>query len=207
MRYLHNDGLLVGEGTCYSVNSDLVLSATGPLGDTHVAVFVAKSHSEEHLPQERVYSLVAWPIQYVHCRGASLQDHEARDNFDRIQTAILNPPSLTSSRSYTSTISNPPRETSVKTKDLLTQESINAVSSKTCCSQNCVQPFPRAKIRAFRERMYHNSTFKHRAFMKMEVHRQVHQDSCGRKMVIVEEIPFCMRAWMHISGVPESTFY
>ena len=26
-------------------------------------------------------------------------------------------------------------------------------------------------------------------------------------MVIVEEIPVCMRAWMHISGVPESTFY
>ena len=57
---LYNDeGLLVGEGTCHSVNSDLVLGARGLLGDTHVAVFVAKSHSEEHLPQERVYSLVA----------------------------------------------------------------------------------------------------------------------------------------------------
>ena len=82
---LYNDeGLLVGEGTCHSVNSDLVLGATCPLGDTHVAMFVAKSHSEEHLPQEHVYSLVAWPIQYVHCRGASLQDHEARDNFNGI---------------------------------------------------------------------------------------------------------------------------
>ena len=70
---LYNDeGLLVGEGTCHSVNSDLVLGATGPLGDSHVAVFVAKLHSEDHLPQERVYSLVAWPIQYVHCRGANL---------------------------------------------------------------------------------------------------------------------------------------
>ena len=143
----------------------------------------------------------------MHCRGASLQDHEARDNFNRIQAAILNPPSLISSRPYVSTIRNPPRETSVKTKDLLTQESINVVSSKTCCSQNCVQPFPRAKIRAFRERMYHNSTFKHRAFMKMEVHRQVHRDSRGRRMVTVKEIPVCMRAWMHISSVPESTFY
>ena len=42
---LYNDeGLLVGEGTCHSVNSDLVLGATSPLGDTYVAVFVAKSH-------------------------------------------------------------------------------------------------------------------------------------------------------------------
>ena len=146
---LYNDeGLIVGEGTCHSMNSDLVLGATGPLGDTHIAVFVAKSHSEDHLPQERVYSLVAWPIQYVHCRGVSLQDHEARDNFNCIQAALLNPLSLTSSQPYTSTIRNSPHETSVKTKDLLTQESINAVLSKTCCSQNCVQPFLRAKIRA-----------------------------------------------------------
>ena len=43
--------------------------------------------------------------------------------------------------------------------------------------------------------------------MKTEVHRQVHRDSHGRRMVTVEEIPVCMRAWMHISGVPESTFY
>ena len=143
----------------------------------------------------------------MHCRGASLQDHEAQDNFNRIQAAVLNPPSLTSSRPYASTIRYPPRETSVKTKDLLTQESINAVSSKTCCSQNCVQPFLRAKIRAFRERMYHNSTFKHRAFMKTEVHRQVHRDLRGRRMVTVKEILVCMRVWMHISGVPESTFY
>ena len=47
---LYNDeGLLVGEDTSHSVNSDLVLGATGPLGDTHVEVFVAKSHSEKYL--------------------------------------------------------------------------------------------------------------------------------------------------------------
>ena len=43
--------------------------------------------------------------------------------------------------------------------------------------------------------------------MKMEVHRQVHRDLRGRRMVTVEEIPVCIRAWMHISGVPKSTFY
>ena len=43
--------------------------------------------------------------------------------------------------------------------------------------------------------------------MKMEVHKEVHRDSHGRRMVIVEEILICMRAWMYISSVPESTFY
>ena len=205
---LYNEkGVLVGEGTCHSVNSDLVLGATSPLGDSHVAVFVAKMHSQEHLLEERVYSLVAWPIKYVHCRGASLQDHEAQDNFNRIQATLLNQSSSTSTRPYTSTTRNPPRQTSVKSKALLTQESINAVSSKSCCSQNCVQPFSREKIRAFKERMYHNSTFKHKAFKKTEVTRQVHRDAHGRRMVTIDNIPVCMRAWMHISGVPESTFY
>ena len=131
------------------MNSNLVLGATSPLGDTHVVVFVAKMHSKEHLPQERVYSLVAWLIKYVHCRGTSLQDHEAQDNFNRIQVTLLNPLSSTSSRPYMSTIRNPPHETFVKTKVLFTQESINGVSSKTCCSQNCVQLFLRTKIKAF----------------------------------------------------------
>ena len=55
----NEEGVLVGEGTCHSVNSDLVLGAIGPLGDSHVVVFVAKMHSQDYLPEERVYSLVA----------------------------------------------------------------------------------------------------------------------------------------------------
>ena len=43
--------------------------------------------------------------------------------------------------------------------------------------------------------------------MKTEVHRVVHRDARGRKMVTVEGISVCMRAWMHISGVPQATFY
>ena len=73
----NEEGVLVGEGTCHSVNSDLVLGATGLLGDSHVAMFVVKMHSEEYLPEEWAYSLVAWSIKYVHCRGMSLHNHEA----------------------------------------------------------------------------------------------------------------------------------
>ena len=78
----NDDGELVGEGTYHSVNSDLVLGANGPLGDTHVSVHISKSHSKVDIPHERVYSLVAWPIQLVHCRGASLKDHAARDSLN-----------------------------------------------------------------------------------------------------------------------------
>src|ERR1700738_4601576 len=107
------EGVLVGEGTCHSVNSDLVLGANGPLGDTHVAVHISKTHSEVDIPHESIYSLLAWPIHLVHCRGASLRDQEARDNFNKYQTRLLNPSSSTSARSYSSTIRNAPRQSSL----------------------------------------------------------------------------------------------
>ena len=37
------EGKLVGEGTCDSVNSDLVLGANGPLSDSHVAVHICRT--------------------------------------------------------------------------------------------------------------------------------------------------------------------
>ena len=55
--------------------------------------------------------------------------------------------------------------------------------------------------------MYNQSTFKFRVHMKIEVHRAVHKDAQGRRMVTMEGISVCMRAWMHISEVPQATFY
>ena len=201
------DGVLVGEGTIHNVDSELVLGASGPLEDAHVLVHVSMTHSEVDLLEEHAYSLVAWPIELVHYRGASLQNHEARDNFNRLQATLLKPPSATSTRPYTSSIRNPTHDTAAKTKFLLTEESINLVSSNVCCRKNCVQPFPRERIRAFRERMYRNSTFKHRAFMKTDVHRHIHEDARRRKMVTIEGINVCLHAWMLIAGIAESTFY
>ena len=43
--------------------------------------------------------------------------------------------------------------------------------------------------------------------MKTKVHRAVHRDALGQRMVTVEGISVCMSAWMHISGVPHAMFY
>jgi len=58
----NSNNILVGEGTCHSMNFDLVLGANGPLGDIHVTVHISKTHFEENILQEQVYSLLAWPI-------------------------------------------------------------------------------------------------------------------------------------------------
>ena len=43
--------------------------------------------------------------------------------------------------------------------------------------------------------------------MKLDVHRQVHWNAEGKKVVIVEGIDVCLSAWRHIVGVSESTFH
>ena len=43
--------------------------------------------------------------------------------------------------------------------------------------------------------------------MKTKVHMSVHRDARGQKMVKLEEISVCMCAWMHISRIPQATFY
>ena len=70
-----------------------------------------------------------------------------------------------------------------------------------------MQPFLREKIKSFCEQMYNQSTFKFRTHMNIEIHKSVHKDARGQRMVTVEGISVCMCAWMHISGVPEATFY
>ena len=136
---LYNEGgKLVGEGMCHSVKLDLVVGANGPLGDSHVAIHICRSHSEEDISQDLVYVLVAWPTKLVHYHGASLHDHEAKDKWHRLQEARTNPPSSKSTRPYMSAIRNPPRDGPLKYKELLSEESINLVSSRVCCLKNCV---------------------------------------------------------------------
>ena len=177
MTLYNEDGKLIGEGMCHSVKSDLVVGANGPLSDSHIAIHVCRSHSEEDISQDLMYALVAWPTKLVHYHGVSLHDHEAREKWNQLQEARTNPSSSKSTRPYTSAIRNPSRQGPVKYKELLSEEFINLVSSRVCCLKNCVQPFPREKIKSFRERMYNQSIFKFRAHMKTKVHRAIHRDA------------------------------
>ena len=90
---------------------------------------------------------------------------------------------------------------------LMTPQSINAVASNTCCSQSCVQYYPRAKITVLRLRMYDKTTVQFRNHIKLDVHRQFHKDATGRNVMTLEGIDVCPFAWMKIMGVSSTTFY
>ena len=183
-----------------------MLGCNGPLGDTHVAIQISKSLSLAEVPDDWRYSARAWPIGLVYCNGASLRDHNLRYKF-KCCVASLSQPGTSRSTRYTSTIRNPPCQASVKSKGLLTHKSINVVSSKVCRSKNCVQPFPRKKIQAFRERMYRETSFQFRFHIKLDVHRQIHRDANGKRVAIIEGIDVCVAVWRYIARVSEATFH
>ena len=103
------EGKLVGEGMCHSVNSNLVLGANDPLGDSHVAVHICRTYSKDDISEEDVFALVAWPTKLVYCHGASLYNHEVRDHFNRMQAALTKVQGLSKSRRpYSSVNRHPP---------------------------------------------------------------------------------------------------
>jgi hypothetical protein len=77
---------------------------------------------------------------------------------------------------------------------LLSQGSINLVSSKVCCKRNCVQPFSRLKIRQLREHMYRQTGFEFKNHLKLDVHRQIHVNAEGCRVVTLEGEDVCLAA-------------
>jgi hypothetical protein len=177
---LHNcDGIAVGEGICHSVKSDLVLGSTGPLGDMHVAVQISRSLKPDEFPDDWRYSVRAWPIKHVFFNGTSFFNHERRHklNCRGMNQGVRS--GRGRQRASTAEIHIPIQLLSRKADALLSQESINLVSSKVCCKRNCVQPFSRLKIRQLRECMYRQTGFEFKNHLKLDVHRQIHVNAEG----------------------------
>jgi hypothetical protein len=203
----NSDGIVVGEGICYSVNSDLVVGSTGPLGNTHAAVHISRSLKPDEFPDDWRYSVRAWPITHVIYNGVNFFNHERRHKFNcrgLNQGVRLGPGRQ---RASTSEIHIPAPQLSWKADALLSQESINLVSSKVCCKRNCMQPFPRLKIWQLRERMYRQTEFEFKNHLKLDIRWQIHVNAEGCQVVTLEGEDVCLAAWRHILGVSETTFY
>ena len=55
--------------------------------------------------------------------------------------------------------------------------------------------------------MYRDTTFKFQYHIKLDVHRQVHLNVEGKRVVTMEGIDVCLSGWWHIAGVSDSTFH
>lgn len=74
---------------------------------------------------------------------------------------------------------------------LLSVDSITNVSTKSCCSKNCLQPFPCDKIEALRSEMHVEGSVYHRKHRQLDVHKQIHRDADGKEMITLEGMEEC----------------
>jgi hypothetical protein len=55
--------------------------------------------------------------------------------------------------------------------------------------------------------MYRQTGFEFKNHLKLDVHKQIHFDGNGIRVVTLEGEEVCLAAWRYIMGVPETTFY
>jgi hypothetical protein len=200
-------GIEVAKAICHSVDALLVIDMDGkPLGDDRVAVQIAESLSEVDVPSSWMWSMHSWHISRVYLKGASLFDHDQTHIFKTAASASTRR-NRSGVRSYESSRErnepdNPPRK-----EALLTAQAIAEVSTKVCCRQNCLQPFPRGEIQAIRSQLYIHGGVYNRQSCLLGVHKQIHHDPYGREMITLASREVCPSAWCVIHGIHKSTFY
>ena len=206
--FLHkSDGVPIGKGMCQSISSDLVVDCHGPLGDDHVAVQVVETFDETLIPFEWMFSLRAWHIREAYYNGASLHDHEQRSIYNNALKESARTKRKGNSRPYDFHTRKEAAECVTRADARLTPESINAVASKACCPMTCVQLYPRGKIATLRKQLYQGKDWAFKRHVQLDVHRQIHVNALGNRVVTLDGIDVCPRAWYLIHGIWKSTFH
>ena len=197
----------VARAICRSVDATVVVDTNGrPIGDDHVAVHIAETLKEEEVPSGWMWSMHSWPIGRVFLNGASLYDHDQTDMYRRAMSAQNQKPRK-GIRSYKTTCERRNVDIPPKKERVLSTEAIHAVSTKSCCERNCVQPFPRSKIEALRSELHVNGGVYNRKSVLLEVHRQVHKDSNGKEWITLKGREVCPSAWQTIHAISRATYY
>ena len=154
-----------------------------------------------------MWSLRSWHIKHVFLHDdVSLYDHDQTHIYN-VATNSSNTRVCKGVRSYESTCHRVDPIVRPKKELLLTMESITAVSTRTCCNRNCVQPFPRGHIQAIRSELYASNDFKARNKPLLEVHRQIHRDNDGKEWITLKGREVCLTAWWIIHGISRATYY
>ena len=93
-----------------------------------------------------------------------------------------------------------------KATKMLSRESIADVFVRFCCDKECTSKFRPSTIRTLRTEM-HLQTFQVKATKNLDVHRTIHDGvQRGEKLVTVEGINVCLRAWRILHNIPLRTF-
>jgi hypothetical protein len=151
------------------------------------------------------FSLRRRPLNNVTIDGVSLREHEQR-HMELENELQSNMRPRKGQRKYETLARPTPSATDCKCQRLLGEESIREVATKDCCVHRCCQLFPRGKVKAMSEEMWLGN-FRLRSTKKFDVHRAIHVNGMGCKVITIESIDVCCKAWYTIHGVSKADFY
>ena len=140
-----------------------------PLGDEWVAIHIAQSLIEAEVLRASKLSIISWHIKKVFWNGVSLFDHEQTHLYNMARAAY-NRRRRKGVRTYETSRQRTEPNVPTKKEFFLTPESIAEVSTKTCCANNCCQPFPRGHIYTLRSQLYLNDEFYNKQKCFLDVH-------------------------------------
>ena len=201
---LNDNGVVVAEGICRNSHPQDCIDEN-PLGPDDVGVVILESLVHSEVDPTHRFSLRRWPLSNVTLDGVSLRVHEQRHmQIERELQSNKRP--RQGLRKYDTLARLAPSATDCKRQRLLGEESIREVATKDCCVHRCCQLFPREKLKAIREEMWLGD-FRLRSTKKLDVHRAIHVNGAGRKVITIESMDVCCKAWYTIHGVSKADFY
>lgn len=173
------------------------------IGPDHVGVMVMNaipSHTDQ------VMSMRLWPLEATRLDdGLLLSD---------VALYLCDNPSSESEEEFFSGVKKPAYRSRIRQKKntskipkiqrLLNIESIRAVSSEECCTNNCCQLFPWTSTQLLRED-YWRKGFDSRRECGTEVFSRIHRTRSGHG-VVLEGRMICLTAWWKIHGISRATF-
>ena len=171
-----------------------------------MAIHIAESLCETEVPSSWLWSMHSWHIKHVFLNGVSLHDHDQTDIYKKAMIARGRLVHV-GVRPYASHRQRRDHESQLKKDSLLTTEAILEASTKSCCPNNCLQPFPQGEIQAIRFELHvRGGVYGHKRCL-FEVHRQKHKDPHGKEWVTLKGREVCLTAWWTIHGMSKATFY
>jgi hypothetical protein len=182
---LNESGVVVAKGICRNTHPQDCIDEK-PLDTEDIGIVILESliHSEVD-PTHRFY-LRRWPLKNVTIDGVSLREHEQRHmELEKEPQSNMRP--RKGQRKYETLARPTPSATDCKLQKLLGEESIREVATKDCCVHRCCHLFPRGKVKAICKEMWLGD-FRLRSTKKLDVHRAIHVNGMGRKVITIESI-------------------
>ena len=199
---VNDNGVPMAEGMCHNIHPQDCIDEN-PFGTEDVGVVILESLIHSKVDPTHRFSLCKWPLTIVTIDGVSLHERRHLQNKKELQTNIRPRKGLQKFETLACSILS---TNECKRQRLLKEVSIREIARIGCCMYSYCQLIPRDKMKAIREEMWLED-FHLRSTKRLDVHRAIHVNGAGCKVITLESIDVCCTAWYTIHSVSKVKFY